>query len=123
MSTTEQEILDLEARRVAATNAADTAALREVLHENYVHIGGRGDRLDREAYLRWVVELRREHRRTNLQVVDQGEVALLVGDLENHLQIDGATRVVQAVVLETAVRENGAWKILSFQITPRPGYL
>lgn len=124
MGTTEQDVLALEERRVAATNSADVEALREILHEHYVHIGGAANMLDRDAYLRWVAELRREHRRSNLRVVDQGDVALLVGDLENHLHFaDGPTRVVRALVMETAVRENGQWRILSFQITPLPGYL
>jgi ketosteroid isomerase-like protein len=124
MSTIEQEILDLEARRVAATNSADAEALAAILHEDYVHIGGIGNTLNRTAYIRWVGELRREHRRSNLKVVAQGDVALLVGDLENHICVkDGDTQVVQAVVLETVVRQDGQWRILSFQITPRRDYI
>ena len=46
MSTTEQEILDLEARRVAATNAADADALADILHEDYVHIGGLAEQVE-----------------------------------------------------------------------------
>jgi ketosteroid isomerase-like protein len=56
--------------------------------------------------------------------VVQGDVALLVGDLENHIRgKDGDTRVVQAVVLETFIRHDGRWRILSFQITPRRDYI
>lgn len=122
--TTEEEVLALEARRVEATNAADAAALTEILHPAYTHIGGTGLIFDRTRYIQWVGELRREHRRSNLRVVDQGNVALLVGDLQNHLHREGAeTQVVEAIVMETMVREEGKWRVLSFQITPKRDYL
>ncbi|WP_375502038.1 DUF4440 domain-containing protein [uncultured Jatrophihabitans sp.] len=63
--TTTEEVLDLEQRRVAATNAADADALGEILADDYVHVGGTGNVMDKPAYTTWVGELRREHRRAN----------------------------------------------------------
>lgn len=124
MSTTEQ-ILDLEQRRVAATNSADAAALDEILADDYTHVGGTGVVWDKPAYINWVGQLRREHRRANLRVVEaSADVAVLVGDFENHIHhADKPTQVVQAVVMQSAIRRNGRWAFLSFQITPKRDYL
>jgi hypothetical protein len=116
---TAEEILDLERRRAEATNSADVEALAEILDEEYVHVQGGGTVMDKAAYLKWVGALRREHRRSNLRVVDHGEIALLVGDLENHLHEDGETRVVLATVLQAARRRDERWRFLSFQISPK----
>jgi ketosteroid isomerase-like protein len=118
-----EALIELEQRRVAATNSADAAALGEILADDYVHIGGTGAVMDKSAYIDWVGELRREHRRTNLRIIDKGDFALIIGDLENHLHRPGGeVQVVHAVVLETALRRGGRWQIHSFQITQKHGY-
>jgi ketosteroid isomerase-like protein len=116
-------LIELEQRRVAATNSADAAALGEILADDYVHIGGTGAVMDKGSYIDWVGQLRREHRRTNLRIIDKGDFALIIGDLENHLyRPGGEVQVVHAVVLETALRRDGRWQIHSFQITQKREY-
>lgn len=124
MSITE-EILGLEERRVSATNSADAAGLNEILADDYTHVGGTGVVWDKPAYIDWVGQLRREHRRANLRVVEaSADVAVLVGDFENHIHhADKPTQVVQATVMQSAVKRGGRWQFLSFQITPKRDYL
>jgi hypothetical protein len=112
-------ILDLERRRTEATNAGDGDALGDILAPEYRHVTGYGRFMDRDSYLEWVTAARRIHRRGPLSVAQFGDFALINGDLINEFPLEDGRRVVEAAVLQTALRRDGRWRMLSFQISVR----
>jgi ketosteroid isomerase-like protein len=117
---TENEILAAEEARCAATREGDLETLKHLLHEDYTHVTGSGSMMSRDQYIDWVREMPRRHERHDLRVQRYGDTAVIVGPLTNHLsQPDGSTRVVEAVVTQVVHRENGVWRFVAFQITPK----
>ncbi len=116
----DQEVLDAEAARCKATREGDLEGLKRVLHEDYTHVTGSASIMNRQQYLDWVRETPRRHERHDLRVKRYGDAAVLVGGLTNHLSVPGGgTRVIEALVTQVAHRENGAWRFVAFQITPK----
>lgn len=118
--TIEHEVLAAEDARCKATRDADAIALRKLLHENYTHVTGTGSTMNREQYIRWVGQTKRRHERGELQVMRFGNTAVIQGPLTNHLsEPDGGTRIIEAFVTQVAHCENGEWRFVTFQITPK----
>ncbi|MDR2256014.1 MAG: nuclear transport factor 2 family protein [Arthrobacter sp.] len=117
-----EEILAVEARRQAALLAGDLDALDELFEDNLVHMHAPGlthrkDQLlehvrTRQAYLGM--------ERGELLVRVAGDVAVVTGELVNRLRKPGGgERTVAGVVTQVLHRgEDGAWRFISFQMTP-----
>ena len=115
-----QEVLDAEEARCKATREGDLEALEQLLHEDYTHVTGTASVMNRQQYLDWVSATPRRHERHGLRVRCLGDTAIVVGGLTNHLsEPGGGTRVVEAVVTQVAHRDNGKWRFMAFQITPK----
>ncbi len=118
--TDDDDVLALEELRCKATREGDLDALKRVLHDDYSHVTGSGSVMNRQQYLDWVGATPRRHERSELRVRRYGDSAVLLGRLTNHLtQPDGSTRVIEAMVTQTAIREDEAWRFVAFQITPK----
>jgi ketosteroid isomerase-like protein len=116
----DREVLAAEEARCKATREGDLAALERVLHEGYTHVTGTGKVMNRQQYLEWVSSTPRRHERHALQVRCFGDNAVIVGGLTNYLtEADGGTRVIEATVTQVARREQGNWRFVAFQITPK----
>jgi hypothetical protein len=118
--TIDQELLAAEEARCRATREADAEALTRLLHEDYTHVTGGGSTINRDQYIAWVGETRRRHERGALSVKRFGDTAVIQGPLTNHLsEAGGGVRIIEAFVTQVAHRENGAWRFVAFQITPK----
>jgi ketosteroid isomerase-like protein len=118
--TIEEEVLSAEAARCAAVAAADAGAMQELLHEDYVHVTGGGATMDREQYIACVGETARVHERHDLVVRIFGDAAVVQGPLDNRMSTpDGGVRLIEAFVTQVVVRQDGGWRFVAFQITPK----
>jgi undecaprenyl pyrophosphate synthase len=113
-------VLELERRRCDAIAAGDSAALRQILAEDYLHVFGTGPTTNRSGYIDTIERGPRRPVRGELQVRVYGDAAVVTGDLINHIQNpDKTTRVVNAFCTQVAVKRDGAWQFVSFQLTPK----
>jgi len=114
------DVLAAEDARCKATREANVEALRTLLHEDYTHITGGDGTMTCAQYLDWVVETPRRHERRDLRAKRMGESAVIWGPLSNHMtEKDGGVRLIEAYVSQMLVREGGAWRFLSMQLTPK----
>lgn len=116
-------ILDVEARRQRALLEVDAAALASVLDDALVHIHAPGVVQDKAQLLEHLVT-RAAYRGiqrgdTRIRMIGD-DVAIATGRLTNRLgSPDGSERVVAGPVTQVLVRgEEGAWRFVSFQMTP-----
>jgi ketosteroid isomerase-like protein len=115
-----REVLEAEEARCKATREGDLDGLKRVLHDDYTHVTGGASVMNRDQYLAWVRATPRRHERHDLTVRRYGDTAVIVGGLTNHLtEAGGGTRVIEALVTQVATRENGSWRFVAFQITPK----
>lgn len=105
-------ILDLERRRCEAISAADEAALRAVLSDDYIHVHATGhiDRID--TYLKVVTEHPRHTERGEITLRQYGDVAVLVGDQVNTRD----SQKTAVVVTQVAVRQGDQWRFVTTQV-------
>jgi len=116
----DRAVLEAEEARCRATREGDLKALKLVLHEDYAHVTGGASVMNRQQYLDWVSATPRRHERHGLRVRRYGDTAVLIGGLTNHLsEPGGGTRVIEATVTQVAVHQDGAWRFVAFQITPK----
>ena len=116
----DREVLEAEAVRCKATREADVEALKRILHEDYTHVTGAASVMNRHQYLEWVSATPRRHERHDLSVRRYGDTAVIVGGLTNHMsEPGGGTRVIEAMVTQVARRQDGMWRFVAFQITPK----
>jgi len=108
-------LLELEKRRCAAISAGDIEALRSLLGDDYVHVHMTAAVDDRAGHLEAVAKRPRTTTRGEIQVRIYGDLAVLTGELTNHM---AEARVVSAYCHQVAVRRDGAWRFVSIQLTP-----
>jgi len=121
-SATREALLALEARRRRALIDVDLAALEDLYDPSLIHIHAPGLVHTREQLL--------EHTRTRRPYLDMsrgeltirvlGDVAVMTGLLTNRLRNpDGGERTMSGQVTQVVRRcEDGAWRYVSFQMTP-----
>lgn len=116
----DREVLEAEEARCRATGEGDLPALKRILHEDYSHVTGGASVMSRQQYLDWASATPRRHERHGLRVKRYGDTAVIIGGLTNHLSgAGGGTRVIEATVTQVAVRQDGVWRFVAFQITPK----
>jgi uncharacterized protein (TIGR02246 family) len=116
----EQEVRAAEDARCDAVARADADAMRALLADDYLHVTGGGTTMDRDQYIEWVGETMRVHVRRDLSVRCFGDTAVIQGPLDNHMSTpDGGTRLIEAFVTQVLHRDDGSWRFVAFQITPK----
>ncbi|MFG2821514.1 nuclear transport factor 2 family protein [Kitasatospora sp. NPDC048365] len=120
--TVRAEILAVEERRRAALLAVDVPALDELFDATIVHTHAPGVTHDKAQLLEHVATRKAylDIARGPLTIRLVGEVAIVTGRIRNRLDSpDGTERVLQGQVVQVLRRcEDGAWRYLSFQMTP-----
>jgi ketosteroid isomerase-like protein len=119
---TRAEILAVEERRCRALVDVDLATLEDLYDESLVHTHAPGLTHDRSQLLAHVAT-RQAYRgisRGALTIRLVGDVAIVTGRIRNRLgSPDGSERVLGGQVIQVLRRcEDGAWRFLSFQMTP-----
>lgn len=108
------EILDLEARRCAALLAGDVATLGDLLSDDLVHIHGNGQVDGKTQYLEGVEGkyVFRELKRGHLDVRAYGEFAVVIGSLEQTIEVRETGQIVkvEAIVSQTWIRADARWR-------------
>lgn len=115
-----EEVRELERRRCAAVAAGDLVGLAATLSDDYLHVFGGGNTSGRDDYVAELKAGPRTHERGDLQVRVYGDTAVVTGDITNTMRYPGRpVRVVEAFVTQVAVKQDGEWRFVSWQITPK----
>jgi ketosteroid isomerase-like protein len=113
-----EQLLDLERRRCAAISSGDVEGLGQLLSDDYLHIHMTGATDDRAGHLEAVAARPRTPVRGDVRVRIYGDLAILTGDLANHMNSsDAPGRVVHAHCHQVAVRRDGRWRFVAIQLT------
>lgn len=119
---TRDEILGVEERRQRALLDVDLTTLDGLYDESLVHIHAPGVTHTKAQLLEHIATRQAylDMRRGELTIRLVGDVAIMTGRLTNRLgSEDGSERVVGGMVTQVLRRgEDGAWRFLSFQMTP-----
>lgn len=109
----------LEARRCAAIGAGDVETLKAMLADDYVHVHMTGRVDDRAGHLNAVSVRPRRTERGALLVRVYGDLAVITGELTNHMtDAGGETGAAHAYCHQVAARHGGDWRFVSIQLTP-----
>lgn len=108
-----EALLDLERRRCAAIAGVDSAALRDILAADYVHVHANGKIDDLGGHIDAITRRPRATTRGAITVRQYGDAAVPVGE---QINVSGAETVV-AVVQQVAIRQDGRWRFVSTQVT------
>ncbi|MFE6760819.1 YybH family protein [Streptomyces sp. NPDC057689] len=119
---TRAEILAVEQRRQQALLEVDIATLHDLYDDSLVHTHAPGLTHTKEQLLKHVAT-RAPYKgaaRGELTIRLIGDVAVMTGRLINRLgSPDGSERTVAGQVIQVLRRcEDGAWRFVSFQMTP-----
>ncbi|HYP73410.1 MAG TPA: nuclear transport factor 2 family protein [Microbacterium sp.] len=115
-------ILAVESRRQQALLDVDADALAAVLDDALVHIHAPGVVQTKSQLLEHLVTRAAyrgmERGEVRIRIVGD-DVAIMTGRLTNRLgSPDGSERVVAGPVTQVLVRDDEAWRFVSFQMTP-----
>ena len=116
-------IRGFEDQRYAAVLNQDFDILTSLCHAElvYGHTGGNRDSLDsyldklRTGTLRYH---RIDHPVDNIVLV--GDTALVFGQMNAHLTVDGSNRILNNSTLAVWTKDGGDWKFTGYQPTPMP---
>jgi ketosteroid isomerase-like protein len=115
-----EALQDLEWRRCAAIGAGDLAALNEILADDYLHVLGTASTNDKAQYFATITEGPRAPERGPLTIRQYGDGAVITGEIINRITYPGQeTRVIHAMVTQVAIKHDGRWRFVGFQITPK----
>ena len=120
MSNESEQVLELERRRGAAIASGDLAALSDCLADDYFHVFGGGRSCGKDDYIKTIAGSPRAPERSNLKVRLYDNVAVLTGDLLNKIdKPEGGVNIVDTIATQVAVRKDGKWRFVSFQLTQK----
>jgi len=128
----EGELLALEQRRCAAIGAGDIATLEGLLSADYIHVHMTAAVEYRAGHLQAIAKRPRTTTRGEIRVRVYGDLAVLTGELTNHMAVpgqeprapDGEAAALRggasrrAYCHQVAIRADGAWRFASIQLTP-----
>jgi ketosteroid isomerase-like protein len=119
---TRAEILAVEERRQQALLDVDVATLADLYDDSLIHTHAPGLTHDKAQLLEHVAtrQAYRAMTRGPLTIRVIGDVAIVTGRISNTLgSPDGTERVVAGQVIQVLRRcADGAWRFVSFQMTP-----
>lgn len=109
-----EEILQLEAQRIAALTSGDVEALGKLVADDLVHVHGNGHMDGKDAYLQGVATKFKFHRieRGELTIRAYGDVAVVVGPLSQTVSVNGIDKLneISAISTQTWVRGADGWR-------------
>ncbi|MFG1926943.1 nuclear transport factor 2 family protein [Cryptosporangium sp. NPDC048952] len=121
-ATTRAEILAVEERRRTALLDVDLEVLDDLYDETLIHTHAPGVTHDKTQLLEHVATRQAylDITRGELTIRTIGDVAIVTGRIRNRLSSpDGTERVLGGQVIQVLRRcEDGAWRFVSFQMTP-----
>ncbi|MFI6350436.1 nuclear transport factor 2 family protein [Streptomyces sp. NPDC050560] len=119
---TRAQLLAVEERRRTALLAADLTTLDDLYDPSLIHTHAPGLTHDKAQLLQHVATRRAylDMARGPLTIRLIGDVAIMTGRISNRLASpDGTERVVNGQVIQVLRRcDDGAWRFVSFQMTP-----
>jgi ketosteroid isomerase-like protein len=126
-TTRAQALADVQAQLIAQADAWDKAIVRQDraaieanMHAGFFQIGGRGERTERAEFIDGLMDPKLKiapYAVENLEVHLHGNTALLTATTRMSGQYDGKPFSSHYRYIDVYLRENGAWKIVSVQIT------
>jgi len=109
-----EEILSLEARRIAALTSGDVAALGELMSDDLVHVHGNGHMDGKDDYLDGVAKKYKFHRieRGELSIRVYGDVVVVVGPLNQTVSVNGIDKLndVRAISTQIWIKSAEGWR-------------
>jgi hypothetical protein len=119
--TPEEEVAELDRRRVACNNAGDGPGLRSLLSDDYQHVHTSGTRDTAEEFVAGVVRNKRQVEPRSPDIRLYGDSAVLTGPQVLHLPTpDGGERIMRMWVTQVAHRFESGWKLVSAHATLLP---
>ncbi len=117
------ELLKIEEQRYRAMEKIDRAFLNGVFHEDllFVHASGRTD--TRDSFMQRLGEnglMYRSIRSRNLRARVYGNCGIVTGISDLDLLVQGTPRTLNLIFTSTYAKQNGAWKLVSYQSTNLP---
>ena len=115
------DVLSAAERRAAALVGGDEAALRELLHPAFTWTSHRGDRFDRDAYLR---SNRSGHTRWRSQSLTEpavtvvGNAAVIVCRVVDELDLGEGVTSFSMPMTQLWVHDDGTWRLLAGHAGP-----
>ncbi len=122
-TSTEKEILALEAERCAAILAGDEPTLRRLLHDDmiYTHSSGLADTKSSfiEALTSGKFDYKRiEHTKEHVRLY--GDTALVSGQASIDIDVDGVPRTLNLCYLAAWTKAQSGWKFVAWQSASIP---
>ncbi|GAA4427716.1 nuclear transport factor 2 family protein [Actinokineospora soli] len=117
------EILELETRRYRAVVDAEFDAFRALCHPDLVYTHSDGSRDSVESYLAKCASGHYVYHRVDHPVDDvvlTGDTAVVVGQMNASITAGGTRKELANNAIAVWVRDDGAWRLLAYQPTPRP---
>ena len=111
----------LEDRRYEAMLAADVATLDEMFDDELVYTHSNGALDTKSTYLDAMRDGRLVYQsvqRSEEQVVDHGDAAIVTGHVRMSVLVDGEERDVDSRFTLTYVRKSDRWLLAAWQSTP-----
>jgi ketosteroid isomerase-like protein len=120
---TSSQINDLEDRRYAAMVDADLDTLDQLLSDDVIYTHSDASVDSKASYL----ELLRSGRlrydtleHTTEAVVTRPGVTIVLGTMSGSIHMHGGAKTLNSRVAAVWVAEDGRWRLVAFQPTPRP---
>ncbi|SDW98480.1 protein of unknown function [Arthrobacter sp. cf158] len=124
ISSLQDTILNLENTRYAALLRQDYETVEHLCHPDLVYGHTAGNRDSLQTYL---TKLRNGILRYSTidysieSVVLLGETALVLGEMNAHLTLNGTPKTLHNTYLAVWTQTKGIWKFVAYQPTARPG--
>lgn len=118
-----EQIVELDEARQRATVAKDIDAVAGIIGATLRYVHGSATVEDRDLYLQRLREGFYDYRNLNVtrrELRRFGDTILVHGDIAIHVIVNGAEKNFVSCYLQVWALENGAWRMVAWQSTPRP---
>ena len=119
--TTENELRTLEAQRFKAMLEADVAKMSEFMHEGMGYSHSRGDRDNKDDYIRKVKD--GIYRYNNIShkinnIVSTDVAAVIWGHMVATSVVEGDVKKLNIAYMVVWIKQDGRWQFVGYQPTP-----
>ncbi|MGB8432769.1 MAG: nuclear transport factor 2 family protein [Burkholderiales bacterium] len=120
---TESEILALEAERCAAMLSGDESAMRRLFHDDMIFTHSTGLAETKSSFIGSIASGKFDYKRieqSKERVRLYGDTALVSGQAEIDIDVDGAPRKLNLCYLAAWVRTQAGWQFVAWQSASIP---